>query len=127
MPSSNSVNEMWGPYLVSFNGTGIEAVVMKNYWDCHGAEPSSCSNEEDFTYAKPYGWIEWEHYVASAYDGNFVWQNGGQFGTPMAMPGAWLGYGAPAVLPDWCLTPSLYAQPRTATPARGWPGRAVAR
>ena len=103
-PSSNSISELWGPYQHNYTGNigTQQIVILKTWWDCHGIDPSSCSQEEDFSFSQPYGWIDWENYTAPLYDGNFQWANGGPFDTMVD--------GGSGVL-DWCFLPSIFAAP----------------
>ena len=103
-PSSNSIMEVWGPTWKTYAGNldTVEVVVVKTWWDCWGVDATSCTQEEDYTYAQPYGWIEWENLSAPLRDGNFVWANGGPFDN--LQPGG-------SVIQDWCSTPSIFAAP----------------
>lgn len=106
--SGNLIVEIWGPYTTTFKGNigTQETVVMKEYWDCHGTETNSCTQLEEFTYAKPYGWVSWSDSTAPNRDGNFQFALGGPFDSCVA--------GVTNVL-DWCIYPSIFWTPTNPT------------
>ncbi len=104
-PSSNSIMEVWGPTTKTYadNIGTVEIVTVKTWWDCWTTDAMSCTQEEDYAYAKPYGWIEWEHFTAPNRDGVWQWlTDGGAFGD--------LEHGD-SVIHDWCFSTSIFASP----------------
>lgn len=99
---TNIVTELWGPFDYSgptSNLGHVTAIEMREYWDCHGDLPETCTQRESFVYAKPYGWIGWFYYTSPKRDGDFQPAGGGAF--DRLEPGT-------STLHDWCVSPSLF-------------------
>jgi hypothetical protein len=66
-----AINEVWGPYNVSFGGSlpnNMPTLVVSYRYNCDG-NYGNCGDKEEYYLSKRYGLVQWVHYTLS--NGNY--------------------------------------------------------
>jgi hypothetical protein len=70
----NSVNQVWGPYKLSFGGalpSNLPTLIISYRYNCDGAY-NNCGDKEEYYLTQRYGMVQWIHY--SLVKGNYEQQ-----------------------------------------------------
>jgi hypothetical protein len=61
----NAVNELWGPYYISFGGdlpSNMKTLVISYRYNCTSGY-KTCQDKEEYYLSRRYGLVQWVHYI----------------------------------------------------------------